>query len=220
MADDFVLPFLLVVFLGIILERARFFSTNFVNQAIELNYRASSPIIVLHGVINDDFTLYVFGQNFCIVIFLSIILFVIVYALYKIRMFFVVFFEYYLSALLKISMPMGMSFAYYFLTPDIFCKVSIAAILVFPATSVALAVNPDISFLRLHKLRLAAYLYLQKFILHPVTLAGAFGVFVLNENLLIRSYFKYLLEFLTPVILPFCSIVFGAKLSFILRKLS
>lgn len=197
-----VAPLILVVFLGLILEKTKFLKKTLVDITIDVIYRTTLPILVIWGIIRNADSLLFIRTYWGALLLAPLILLSIVY-----------FFQFFgkklyfhqkidLRVIVKIIIPLGLSLVNLMHDVRFMGNICVLSFVIVPFLDLAL--NSKIS-------ACSAKMRVKGIICHPVAIAGLFGLFFLNDNNLLTLVLIKTTGFIVPVILPLCLLIIGAK---------
>lgn len=203
----------IVILFGSILEKFGFLNDVFIETAVEVNYRVALPIIILWGIIDNqaslEFINLYWGQLFLTHIFLLCVFAIFQWSTKKIHLRS----KESLKVLVKVFLPFALSLIAHFNGPNIFNGICVIGVVVIPAINLALKIDLKVIPMSWSDLWMGTHLYVRKILFHPVVIAGCLGAFLWKEDFGLKSSFVYTVDFVSVAILPFCLIIFGAKMS-------
>ena len=207
-----VTPLILIIFLGLILEKINFLSNKFYGAAIDVIYRTTLPILVLWGIIRNADSLLFIWSYWGLLLLAPLILLGTVYLfqLFKNKLYFLQKID--LGLFVKIVMPLGLSLVNFMFDPTIVGNTCVLTFVIVPFLDLALKHRLSAFSVKGMFVSVGVKLRVKDIIFHPVVIAGLLGLFFLdNNNLLIFALAKTT-GFLVPAILPLCLLIAGAKL--------
>jgi predicted permease len=207
-----VTPLILIIFLGLILEKINLLRNTFVDAAIEIIYRTTLPILVLWGIIRNADSLLFIWSYWGFLLLAPLILLGTVYLFQFLRKKLYFLQKIKLGVLVKIVMPLGLSLINFMFDPTVMGNICVLTFVIIPFLDLALKYRFLAFSVRGVFVSAEVKLWVRDIVFHPIVIAGLLGLFFLDDNNLLIFVLIKTTGVLVPAILPLCLLITGAKL--------